>query len=267
MIAVSQAVADNFRGRIPLLRKRVTVILNAIELEKFFPNPDTRQKMRAELKIADAKVLIGIVGQLTPRKGQLELLRAFARARKEIPSAMLLIVGAPLFNRDDDYAQLLKQTATQLGIANHVAMVGERNDVPAIMQALDLLVINSTVEPFGLVALEAMACATPILAAVSGGIPELIQHNRNGWLVPQGDEHVLAAAIVKLSGRPELRARFAAQGKKSIAARFSADRYLDELTAFYRSYVFMKTTVIDEQPDHLQPGGDIRMDIQAGGIS
>lgn len=266
MIAVSQAVADNFRGAFFPLRKRVSVILNAIELEMPGPNQDTRQKMREELQLTEAEPVIGIVGQLTPRKGQLELIRAFALALKEIPRAILIIVGAPLFNRDDEYAQLLKETAGELGIAEQVRMIGERRDVPAIMRALDLVVINSSAEPFGLVALEAMGYGTPILAAVSGGIPELIEHNNNGWLVPQGDERVLAAAIVSLSRQPELRDRFAQQGRKHIAARFSAGRYLKELEGFYHCHSGMKSTVIDEELADVQPGGEIRLDIQAGGL-
>jgi len=101
------------------------------------------------------------------------------------------------------------------------------------MHALDLLVINSSAEPFGLVAVEAMACGTPILAAASGGIPEIIEHGKTGWLVPPGDEQSLAAAIVSLSRQPALRGRLAEQGKNHVRSRFSADRYLEELQAFY----------------------------------
>lgn len=267
MIAVSQAVADNFIGAFFPLKKQVRAILNGIDLEKFQPSQTARQEIREEFQLEQAEPAIGIVGQLTPRKGQLELVRAFAQVLTEIPRATLLIVGAPLFNRDEEYAALLKETVRELGIAERVRFTGARSDVPAVMRALDLVVINSSAEPFGLVALEAMACGTPILAAVSGGIPELIEHNKNGWLVPQGDEQVLAAAIVNLSRQPELRARFAQQGKKHIAARFSAERYLEELEAFYHCHSDMKSTVIDEEPADVQPGGKIRLDIQAGGTS
>src|ERR1700730_973313 len=109
MIAVSQAVADNFIGSFFPLKKRVKVILNGIDLEKFQPNQTDRQEIRKEFQLDEAEAVIGIVGQLTPRKGQLELVRAFAKALFEIPQATLLIVGAPLFNRDEEYAALLKQ--------------------------------------------------------------------------------------------------------------------------------------------------------------
>jgi len=233
MIAVSQAVADNFIGAFFPLKSRVKTILNGIDLEKFQSNQTARQLIRKEFQLDDAELVIAIVGQLTPRKGQLELVRAFAQVLSKIPRATLLIVGAALFNRDEEYCALLKRTAQELGIEERVRFTGARSDVTAVMQALDLLTINSSAEPFGLVAVEAMACGTPVLAAASGGIPEIIEHGKTGWLVPRCDEQTLAAAIVSLGCQPPLRRFLAEQGKNHVRSRFSAGRYLTELQAFY----------------------------------
>jgi glycosyltransferase involved in cell wall biosynthesis len=234
MIAVSDAVARNFRGRFStLMRSRVGVILNAIDLEKFQPNGTTTRAIRDELRLTKDDFVLGIVGQLTPRKGQLELIGAFAQA--EVTRATLLIVGAALFNRDGDYALRLEQEAKSRGIADRVRMLGSRSDISAIMRELDLLVVNSSAEPFGLVILEAMACGTPVLAAAVDGIPEIIQHGINGWLVPAGDERMLAESIAHLSREPEVRSRLAAQGKQHVAANFSADRFMTELETFHKS--------------------------------
>lgn len=235
MIAVSEAVASNFCGGLSSLRKRTRVILNAIDLNQFQANHKTKQEKRDELQLGAAETLIGIVGQITPRKGQLELLRAFAKVRTDVPRAMLLIVGAPLFNRDPEYLELLNKTAAELGIAGNVRMLGARNDVAAIMQGLDLLVVNSSAEPFGLVALEAMACGTAVLACATGGLREIIEHGRDGWLVPRCNEKALGAAIVSLSRQPLLRARLVREGRKKVASRFSSDRYLTELESFYQN--------------------------------
>ncbi len=235
MIAVSQAVADNFSGALPGLRTRTAVILNGIDLTKFKPLATASDEVRKELAIDPAAIVIGIVGQLTPRKGQLELISAFKQVVGEISGALLLIVGAPLFNRDEQYAERLKETAKELGIENQVVFTGARKDVAAVMQSLDLLVVNSSAEPFGLVALESLACGTPVLAAISGGIPELIEHEKTGWLVPQGDEQALAQAMVYLCGRPEVGRQLAKLGKLQMSSRFSAERYLDELQQFYCS--------------------------------
>jgi glycosyltransferase involved in cell wall biosynthesis len=235
MIAVSMAVKENFGGAITGLMSRITVILNAIDVDRFQPNEYARRQVRDELNLTENQPVIGIVGQLTPRKGQLELIRAFAKVVAERPEAVLLVVGAPLFNRDHEYEQRLRDTSRQLGISDQVHLLGARNDVAAIMQALDLLVINSSAEPFGLVALEAMACGTPVLAAGCDGLAEIIEHGVDGWLIPTGDEETLVASIVSLSRQPALRTQLAEQGKKHVASRFSADRYVAELQAFYHS--------------------------------
>lgn len=240
MIAVSQAVADNFIGLFFPLKQRVRAILNGIDLEKFQPSRAARQEIREEFQLDAAEHVIGIVGQLTPRKGQLELVRAFAQVLTQISRATLLIVGAPLFNRDEEYAALLKKTAQELGMAERVRFTGARSDVAAMMQALDLLVINSSAEPFGLVAVEAMACGTPILAAASGGIPEIIEHGRNGWLIPPGNEPALAGAVVHLISQPALTAELVERGGIHVASHFSAERYLSELQALYCPSVKLK---------------------------
>ncbi|MEP6912459.1 MAG: glycosyltransferase family 4 protein [bacterium] len=247
MIAVSQAVADTFIGLFFPLTKRVRTILNGIELEKFQPSQTARQEKRKELQLDQAELVIGIVGQLTPRKGQLELVRAFSEVLTQIPRATLLIVGAPLFNRDEGYSALLEKTARELGISERVVFTGSRSDVSAVMQAMDLVVVNSTAEPFTLVALEAMACGTPILAAVSGGIPELVDHGKNGWLIPQGDEQALATAIVHLGGQPALRLALAEQGKRHMASHFSAERYLSELQDFYCTIADRTLAKVDQE--------------------
>ncbi|MCA1607241.1 MAG: glycosyltransferase, partial [Acidobacteria bacterium] len=234
MIAVSEAVGRNFRGRLShLLKNRVSVILNAIDLERFQFDPAARRRIRKELRVRETDPLVGIVGQITPRKGQLELMRAFAQARNEIPHTVLLVAGAPLFNRDHEYLKAVERAAVELGIRNNVRLLGARNDIGAVMQALDLLIVNSAAEPFGLVILEAMACGTPVLAAAVDGIPEIIEHNKNGWLVPARDEGSLAAEMVHLSSRPEVRAQLAERGRRHVNARFSSVRYLTQLQAFY----------------------------------
>ena len=236
MIAVSEAVARNFRGRCsPLLQDRVSVILNAIDLDRFQLDETARRRIRKELRFRETDMAIGIVGQLTPRKGQLELLRAFGQTLSDFPNSVLLVVGAPLFNRDHEYLELLKRASAELGIGNKVRMLGARSDIGAIMQALDLLVVNSSAEPFGLVILEAMVCGTPVLATAVDGIPEIIKHNENGWLLPSLDEAALAEAIVHLYRAPELRARLAKRGKQRVAACFPVGRYMTELQTFYRS--------------------------------
>ncbi len=233
MIAVAQASANRFTGSFLPLRSRVTVIPNGIDLERFQPDQTAKQRVRDELQLGEDQPIIGIIGRLTPSKGQLELLRAFRRVLSEFPTATLVIVGAPAFNQEHEYLELLRRSASELRISNRIRMLGARDDVAAIMQALDLLVLNSSVEACCLVALEAMACGTPVLATNTGGTPEIIEHGRNGWLVPLADENALAAAIVRLVGDPDLRAQLAEHGRSRVRSRYSVDRFMTEIQRFY----------------------------------
>ncbi len=234
MIAVSRAVADNFCGSFFPLYRRVSVILNAIDLARFRSDDTVRRETRAELQLDDKDLAIGIVGQLTPRKGQLELVKAFAKTVNEIPQGVLIVVGAPLFNRDEDYAELLRCAASELNDTSRTRILGHRNDIGRLMQAFDLLVVNSSVEPFGLVILEAMACGTPVLATRADGIPEIIQHQRNGWLLPTGDEAALIGALVELGTSAAIRSQLAVEGRKHVAASFTVDRYMADFQSFYQ---------------------------------
>lgn len=254
MIAVSEAVGRNFRGRFgTVLQDRVSVILNTIDFDKFQGDETAKRSIRKELRFRETDVAIGIVGQLTPRKGQLELLRAFSESLREVPNSVLLIVGAPMFNRDHEYLDLLKRTTAELGIANKVRTLGARSDIGMIMQALDLLVVNSSAEPFGLVLLEAMACGTPVLATAVDGIPEIITHDENGWLVASGDEQALSAAIVHLHRRLLLRERLAERARHDVAARFSVERYMTELQTFYRSVIDGYSKAAPEKAAAMEP--------------
>jgi L-malate glycosyltransferase len=253
MIAVSEAVAKNFRGRLtPLLQERVKVILNAIDLETFAPGKTTRREIQKQIRIRESDLILGIVGQITPRKGQLELLRAFAEALIKIPNSVLLIVGAPLFNRDHEYLELLKRTISELGIGKNARILGARSDIPAVMQALDLLIVNSTAEPFGLVIPEAMACGTPVLATAIDGIPEIVEHGETGWLVRPGNEDELSEAIVYLARRSELRETLAKRGRAHVRERFSLRRYLTELENFYGSITPARLEAVKVAPTDQQ---------------
>jgi glycosyltransferase involved in cell wall biosynthesis len=226
IIAVSNAVARRFRGN-------SKVILNAIDLEKFHPDAAVRIETREDLDLSRADQVIAIVGQITPRKGQSQLLEAFALVLKQIPQAILLVVGAPLFNRDEEYLDRLTQTAAALGITKRVRFLGSRSDVASITRATDLLVVNSLAEPFGLVVLEGMASGTPVLATAVDGIPEIINHAQDGWLVPAASQDALVSGIVNLFTQPTLRARLATRGLARVRESFTAERYMRELEEFY----------------------------------
>jgi len=233
IIAVAQASADRFAGRFAGLRKRLTILPNGIDPDRFHSSGTARRRIRSELGIEAEAPVIGMIGRLTPSKGQLELLRLFPKVLKGFPKATLVIAGAPAFNKEHEYSQLLDRTIRDLGISDRVRMLGAREDVADIMQALDLLVINSASEACSLVILEAMACGTAVLATSTGGTPEIVEHLKNGWLVEWQNEKALTEAILNLMRQPAIREQFAEEGRRRVIESFSLDRLVTDLQKFY----------------------------------
>jgi glycosyltransferase involved in cell wall biosynthesis len=237
VLAVSQAVASAFRGILLRPFKRrvpITVIHNAVDLNRFKPDGARRDEMRRALNLSDDQPTLGIVGQLTPRKGQRELIQAFATVVRTLPNAVLLIVGEPLFNRDDEYARQLNQLVDSLALTNRVRFLGPRNDVPQLLQALDVLAVNSHQEPFALTVLEGLASGVAVVGTAVGGTPEMIRHGVNGWLVKPRANDELAAGLISLLGNPDLRMRLGSQGRQDALSRYSIPRFIAQLDALYR---------------------------------
>lgn len=246
LMPVSNATGKSFRGK--LLKSfgkhlREQVVHNGIELDKFEYKQTNRGKIRCELGLTDEELVFGIVGQITPRKGQLELLKTFAKTQKKL-SSKLLVGGAPVFNQDEIYFEELKQTVKDLGIEQSVKFLGSRNDTSAIMQALDALVINSRSEALVLVAIEALACRTPVIATDVGGTNEIITDQQNGLLIPFGDEQALFDAMVTVGTDAAMRRRFAEEGEKIAVERFNAERFISQIEEFYKQ----NALATDEKP-------------------
>jgi L-malate glycosyltransferase len=238
VVAVSRATAVRFQGwLLRILRGKVpvSVLHNSVDSRQFHPNQADRFRVRQELRFSDDVFAFAIIGQLTRRKGQLETIRAFRNLVSRFPQARLLIVGAPLFNDDQKYLDLLKSTVTQLDIAEKVLFLGQRSDINALLNATDAVIVNSHREPFGLIALEAMAAGKPVVAARVDGIPELVSNEVTGLLVPTDDNAALTAAMAKVCSDPVLCQALSRQSRHLVETTFTSARFLEQLESIYFS--------------------------------
>jgi glycosyltransferase involved in cell wall biosynthesis len=147
----------------------------------------------------------------------------------------LLIVGQDLPGHGDSFTRELKQLASELKLSEHVIFTGGRSDVPRIMAACDVFTLPSFEEPFGLVFLEAMAMAKPVIAIDNGGTPEVVEHGRSGLLSPAWDIPALAGNISQLLRDPLLRARMGQYGRERVLGYFNAKRMATEAARAYEA--------------------------------
>lgn len=168
--------------------RRACVIANGVDVEAWRPDRAAGMRVREELGIGPDDVVIGHVARLHPMKGQLDLLAAAASSR--FPGGVvLLMVGRGVTADSAEIAPAL----SRLSPGVRVVMPGERSDIPAIMNAMDVFCLSSTSEGFPNVVVEAMACGVPCVVTDVGDAPVIV--DASGWTVPRGVPDDLAAAL------------------------------------------------------------------------
>lgn len=177
--------------------------------------------------------MVCAVGQICARKGLRALLEAFSQIYDDAPSIHLAIVGKPVFSHEEQYRDELVETALAASISDRVHFTGEREDISSILRSADLLVLNSLEEPFGLVLVEAMSSGTPVLATRVGGIPEIVTDSKSGWLIERNDTAGLASKLLEISTDRGLLGEVARYAHDEVSPRFSLERFLSNLHAFY----------------------------------
>lgn len=230
-------------GRVPVAAAAtdVHVVHNAVDVRRFGPAGADRPGVRAELGLADDTPVVGVVGQLTPWKGQLEAIEMLALLRRRCPEVVLLVVGSAKFDavatRWDNraYAQELRDRAAALGLGDAVRFVGERSDVPAVMSALDVLVMPSWWEAFGRVAVEGMALGLPVVASSTGGAPELLRDGHEGRLLAPRDPAAWADAVGALLDDPGRRAAMGRAAAVHAREAFSPGRHAARMVEVYEA--------------------------------
>lgn len=208
----------------------VRIIHPGIDLDRFRPGPPPAS-LRAELSGDPDRPLVGVVGRLDEGKGIHVLVDAMARLTGESSDARLVVVGDKGTDTTD-YADRLRKRALDV-LGDRVRFVGRRHDIPEIMRAIDVLVVAAVAEPFGLTALEAQASRTPVIGTDAGGLPEFVEHDVTGLLVPPLDVARLAAAIERMLDDEHLRNRVVDEAERRANPARGLDAQYDELARMY----------------------------------
>ena len=176
---------------------------------------------------------VGFVGALEPRTGVAALIEAAGRFLAERPEATLTLMGeAP--PGDDGHAQLLPAAARATGVSERIEFEGRTEDRVAWLAELDVVVVPSLADPFGMPAAEAAAAGVAVVASRTGGLLEIVEDGRTGLLVPPGDVGTLAEAVGALLDDPSRRAELGGEARRRALERFSPAGYaerVDELLA------------------------------------
>jgi D-inositol-3-phosphate glycosyltransferase len=231
VIVASEHMREDLADRrIP--RSRIHYIPYGIDTERF-AQPVDNAEVKDELGIPRGAPCVGLVGRIHPWKGHSVLIAAAPEILRVYPDVHFLLVGDVAFPQHLRYREALDAMIREAGIEAAVRMVGTRSDIPAVMRALDVCAVPSLREPFGLVAIEAQAAGTAVVASRVGGLAETVVDNVTGRLVSPGDSRGLAQAIVQLLSDPASRHRMAEKGQQRVQELFSLTRMAAQTQTFY----------------------------------
>ena len=194
---------------------KTTVVYNGIEIERY-SGSGGRSEVRQQLNIPADTFIFGTVGRLNIQKGHIYLIKAFAELHRDHPNSELWIVGSGELHDD------LQLLAHECGIEKSVRFLGDRDNIPEILAALDAFIISSLWEGMPLALLEAMASGKPVVATGVDGITDLIVHGENGILVPVREVARLTESMVQIFKDKSLRGRLAENARQTVTARYTA---------------------------------------------
>ena len=205
-------------------------IQNHIDVIPNFIDPARYEQARGSLGARrwaqpDERVLVHI-SNFRPVKRVLDVVETFRRVHREIPSRLLMVGDGPERGK-------VEQHCRENHICHVITFVGSLPLVEEVLVGADLFLLPSATESFGLAALEALACEVPVIATRAGGLPEVVEDGRCGFLLPVGDVDGMAEAALRLLGDEELRRAFGAAGRRRAVETFSQDAVVGRYKAIY----------------------------------
>jgi D-inositol-3-phosphate glycosyltransferase len=207
MLASTESEREQLVTHYGAVRERVEIVPPGVDHSVFYPDDTTLAKKRLGL---DGQRTLLFAGRIQPLKGVGLAVRCLAELRDE--NAILLVVGGPSGPDGDDELARVRDLAHELGVAGNVRFVPPQphTRLADFYRAADVCIVPSRAESFGLVALEAAACGTPVVAASVGGLRSLVDDGASGFLVDDRDPAAYAAPVALLLDDPELAAEIGA---------------------------------------------------------
>jgi glycosyltransferase involved in cell wall biosynthesis len=255
-VILSQNSEDMHTARVEnMAPDKLRFLGNGIDLTSFDPHRVDRRAVRAaagELGLRPGQPVVGFVGRLVRDKGLLELFEATRRVVRHLPQTRLLVVGP---EDPDKVDRLAVDAAAAAGVADACVFAGYRSDMPVLYALMDVLVLPSHREAFPRAPMEAGAMGVPCVVTDVRGCREVVEHGRNGLIVPLGSARELAQAILAVLRDRRLAERLGAEGRRVARQRFDERQVFDIIKAEYARLLLDKALPTPQPAPGLTPAG------------
>ncbi|MYJ95344.1 MAG: glycosyltransferase family 4 protein [Proteobacteria bacterium] len=213
--AISSALESELVDHVGLDPGRVVRVASAVDTRRYRPQSSARARLAETFRIPSNSRILGVIAQLIPRKGHALLLGCLPDLIAHHSEIRILFFGRGPLER-----ALRRQIAAR-SLENRVQLTGFRDDLAELLPGLDLLVHPALREGLGVAVLEAMSAGVPVVASDAGGIPDIVEHERNGLRFATGDPSGLRNGVLRLLGDDALRRSLALAGRERVETEFS----------------------------------------------
>jgi len=233
IVPVSVEISEVLARRMPRSRRKMQLIVNGIDTNRFCPRPEAKQfsEVSAQYELDSNIFWIGSVGRLEPVKNYSMLIQAVASVNN-IPGQKigLVLVG------EGSQMQMLKQLTMDYGVAHQVVFLGMQYRIHEILPLLDVFVLTSLTEGTSISLLEAQACGIPAVVTDVGGNGFVVRQGENGFLCAVGDVEAMAAALCKLRDEPETAKKMALAARRRVLDGLDLDSMVKQYQRLYLQY-------------------------------
>ncbi|WP_018248127.1 glycosyltransferase family 4 protein [Orenia marismortui] len=235
IIVVSNGVKRILINENNLPLDKVELIYNGVDLSEFRASKFDSSSLKEDFEIEDQDIVVGTVGRLAENKNQKFILEVASKLKAQIKDIKYLIVG-----EDDSsnkyYKAKLEEMVQGFNLNKQVYLTGFRKDIPALMNLIDILIVPSKEEAFGIVAIEAMAMKKPVIASKVGGLTEVIQDGKTGFLLPLKIDS-FAEKIKELVNNSKLRSEMGEAGYKRVLNNYTIETMINKTEKVYYDIV------------------------------
>ncbi|MCX6112623.1 MAG: glycosyltransferase family 4 protein [Proteobacteria bacterium] len=235
LFAISEFARNNLIQTYPLPPEKIQTLYVGINVEHFKRTEQKREQFKKDFPhISQNDKIIGVIGRIDPMKGQLEFVESIPHILAQYPKTHFLIVGRPTAEKENIYMEFVKNRTREMGIDNFITFTGFYEDVSIPLSAMDIFIMPSYFEAFGLIALQAMACEVPVIATEKGSIDEVIPYEDYGIKILPQSNTAIATAVIKLLGNKDLTDHIKQKAYQRVKEIFDEKRYFDNLIRIYK---------------------------------
>lgn len=226
ILTLNEQMGQQMYREFGLSKDKIHIIYNGVDTEKFFPNKRNK-KIINEFNLYDEDFVLGFAGRLDAVKDLKTSIIAFSHFVKQNVNSKMIIIG------DGPEREKLLNLVEKHKLGKHIFITGYRNDVPKLLNLIDVYIQTSLYEGFSNTILEAMSTGLPIIATNVGGNSTLIQNGINGYIIPKQEPEILNKKLKILKNDYELRNRMKSNNIKAVNERYSLRKMIDEYDRFY----------------------------------